>query len=658
MWEDGGMSCRIVAFALLNLLIAARLARPQCPNPPCASGTPLEGWTFVDWQIYGIVTTLSGEPVAGARVRVDPNAGMQKVTTVLTDLRGEYHTHAELDGALYPTLTVNVSVSKSGYDEARESAEFKKTGEVREIDLILTSNKKSPDKLSPSDLVSRLAPRFSNPAVLTTAKGSARKDYARGVDELTAQGNAIKAVSSLSKVVKREPECAECQMMLGLAEINGGSLHSSIHRFGELAKNQEKEPPAVQRPEPVLVLGVVETWRDQEEQAEALLSQALRISPNDPLVLEEMGRAFLLDQQPEIAQTYLDRAIKGGSPPDARLLHARALAESGDVSTAENAMKSYLAGRDVRDMPEDARKVYGELQDRRQLESYDGAKSVLDQSLPALVKAFPELSGIEPVANQDSAAVILRAVGQNVQTQLQNFADTASLEQIRQQMLRAEGKVSGSLDQKFQYLMLADSQKAGVRVQEYRTNFRGNRVDLAGLEDGFMITSGFASADMIFHPIYQSEADFRYLGRQEINARSALVIAFAQKPRTARIFERFNSGSASALILVQGLAWVDCETNRILRLRTDLLKPAPEVRLNSQTTEIDYGEVRFGGTQASFWLPRRVVVTIECRGKSFRNVHEYSDFRLFNVQTDEKRKPAEAAPVSERDSALSSQNGT
>jgi hypothetical protein len=137
-----------------------------------------------------------------------------------------------------------------------------------------------------------------------------------------------------------------------------------------------------------------------------------------------------------------------------------------------------------------------------------------------------------------------------------------------------------------------------------------------------------------------------------MDGRPALVIAFAQKPRIARIFERFNSGSASVLILVQGLAWIDSETNRILRLRTDLLKPAREIRLNSQTTEIDYGEVHFAGTQASFWLPRRVVVTIEWRGKSFRNVHEYSDFRLFNVQTDERRKSAEAAPVSERPVAL------
>jgi len=129
--------------------------------------------------------------------------------------------------------------------------------------------------------------------------------------------------------------------------------------------------------------------------------------------------------------------------------------------------------------------------------------------------------------------------------------------------------------------MLAERQKEGVDVQEYRTNFRGNHVEVAGLQRGFMITSGFAPADLVFHPTFRSDADFRYVGRQEMNGRPAFVIAFAQKPRIARIFERINSGSVSVLILVQGLAWIDSEINHILRLRTDLLKPAGEIRRNA-----------------------------------------------------------------------------
>lgn len=633
---------------LLGLLLGPSLGWSQCPNPPCASGTPLEGQVFVDWQVFGRVTTLDGAPVAGALVRVDPNAGLQKVTTVETDLQGRYRTDASLDAALYPTLTVNVVARKPGYDDARETAAFKKTGQVWEIDLVLRSKKEDPEKLSEANLIARLAPRLTNPAILNSAKVSARKDYARGIEEFLTRGNAPRAVPVLAKVMKRVPQCFECGTLLALAELRSGSIESAISQLAETVKNDEQAPPTARRPEPLLALGVIETWKDNEPQAEAFLSQALRIAPGDPLVLEELGRAFLLGQHPEAAEDYLDRAIKAGAPADARLLRARVSIEAGDVDAASEAMRGYLAGRDVRRMSESVRQIYGELQDRRQLESYHGAQSFVDQPLPELIRAVPELRGIEPATNQEDTSVILRRVGENVAEAFQSFPDTVSTERIQQTILRSNGKVSGSLDQKFHYLILAESHKEDLDLREFRTDLRGERAQPAGLGEGFMITSGFASADLIFHPTYQSDTNFRYLGRQMLDGRPALVMAFAQKPSTSRLFERFNSGQVSVLILVQGLAWIDPQTYHILRLRTDLLKPAREIRLNVQTTEIQFDEVRFKGVPAVFWLPSQVVVTVEWKGKSFRNVHQYSDFMLFNVKADEKRKVARVEPAKGR----------
>jgi len=86
------------------------------------------------------------------------------------------------------------------------------------------------------------------------------------------------------------------------------------------------------------------------------------------------------------------------------------------------------------------------------------------------------------------------------------------------------------------------------------------------------------------------------------------------------------------------VAWVDCGTGHIIRMRTDLLKPASKVRLTRQTTEIQFSEVHFNEMTSTFWLPSEVVVTVEWKGRTFRNVHQYSDFKLFNVQSEEKRK--------------------
>ena len=83
---------------------------------------------------------------------------------------------------------------------------------------------------------------------------------------------------------------------------------------------------------------------------------------------------------------------------------------------------------------------------------------------------------------------------------------------------------------------------------------------------------------------------------------------------------------------------MDPRTYQIVRMRTDLLRPLTKVRLNRQTTEIHYAEVNFKDSPAPLWLPQEVTVTVEWKGKTYRNSHTYSNFKHFNVGAEEKRK--------------------
>jgi len=99
------------------------------------------------------------------------------------------------------------------------------------------------------------------------------------------------------------------------------------------------------------------------------------------------------------------------------------------------------------------------------------------------------------------------------------------------------------------------------------------------------------------------------------------------------------------LLLFQGIAWIDQDSFRIFRLRTDLLKPQSKIRLQQQTTEISYNPVQFTKTGLVAWLPSQVAVTVQWAGKKYRNVHRYSDFKLFNAETREKTSiPAPEPP--------------
>jgi hypothetical protein len=73
-----------------------------------------------------------------------------------------------------------------------------------------------------------------------------------------------------------------------------------------------------------------------------------------------------------------------------------------------------------------------------------------------------------------------------------------------------------------------------------------------------------------------------------IQGRQTCVLAFAQSPKTARATTQVNLREKSALVLVQGVAWVDADSYQIIRMRVDLLAPRRDIGLQRQTTEILY----------------------------------------------------------------------
>ena len=151
-----------------------------------------------------------------------------------------------------------------------------------------------------------------------------------------------------------------------------------------------------------------------------------------------------------------------------------------------------------------------------------------------------------------------------------------------------------------------------------------------------MVTSGFSSASLIFHPAYQGQSTFRYLGRQEMDGVDAYVVAYAQIPGKSKLNGSFKSRDGFVTTFTQGLAWVNPQTYQIMRLRSDLLKPLPEVQLQRQTTDITYAAVRFRNMDGSYWLPRNVTVTVTWAHRRLRNEHEYSGFRAFSVAESQK----------------------
>jgi len=268
-------------------------------------------------------------------------------------------------------------------------------------------------------------------------------------------------------------------------------------------------------------------------------------------------------------------------------------------------------------------------------ESLDLPKTYVDMSPPELAKAVPELKHLRHVKNQDMLPQILQRAGAAVAAFFDNFPNTACTEHVTSMVDTTLKTGALHYDNRYSYVALAQAGAAKGRLREYRTDAKGEQVQ-PNAKSG-VVTYGFVALSVHFHPDYQADSRFRYLGREPMEKQDTYVVAFAQRPKVARQTTSVQLLGRSGVVFMQGVAWIDPASFRIFRLRTDIEQPEMNVGLLKETVQVDYSEVSFTQSEKTLWLPREVTVTGQLGQYLFHNRHHYSDYRLFKVQIDQKQ---------------------
>jgi hypothetical protein len=268
---------------------------------------------------------------------------------------------------------------------------------------------------------------------------------------------------------------------------------------------------------------------------------------------------------------------------------------------------------------------------------YQLAQTVVDWT-PKQIKDSPVFHKLQPAANQDQLAEILKRAGKTGELTFQDFPQVACDEDVTSE--KSQGRAVATKHQKFRYIVTLDPSNGVNVLKEYRTNPVGAPAAKFSLGDLYMLTQGFASTWLHLSPAEQPDSHFRYFGTQTIRKRECRVVAFAQVPaRAGRVEEVEAEDGRSAALLVQGLAWIDAETFQTLRIMTWLLAPRMDVGLSSQISTIDFYPVQPLGTDRTLWLPREVNVWVVYREMGIRNIHRYSNYKLFRVESTIKPTP-------------------
>ena len=590
------------------------------------------------------VTDVQGRPLHDVQIRLGVASRLGTPEIWRTDLQGEFRAELELEGNASQRVTVNVVASKDGYSKAREMATFAPGMSAVGIDLVMRESGSESDPAHIATMARALGPALREGAVARLKTG--KDDWMRGCGELIERRNPSGAIPLLAQVVDQSPGCIECRTILSLALLEWGSWTAGSRELEEALKLNESGE--AKRPEPFIVAGTFWRWKGDAAHSSRYYQKALKIEPKHPLALEEAGRLSVEQKDFARGEQLLGKALDAGAPPETRLLRIRALLELGELPEAASEMELYSTGREPKDLPFEGRNVYVQLRDRLEVAQYSTVKSVVDHSPQELQKSFPELKGLHPAATQAALPTILEKTGENVERFVKDFPNTISNEKVHLERLDKAGNSRSSLDQEFEYLLLPRKGEGGLGLEESRKTPAGHESALQGLNQGYVLTSGFSACSWVFDPVNQPSTNFRYLGRQAAGSKELLVVAYAQKPKTTKLKARLMTHRGSAPLLFQGIAWINPSNYQIVRLRNELLGPVPKLFLERQTTEIQYQKVEFLKGASAFWLPEKITVTTDFTDNLFRNIHSYSNFRLFNVGTKESVKsvlPATSGPA-------------
>jgi hypothetical protein len=276
---------------------------------------------------------------------------------------------------------------------------------------------------------------------------------------------------------------------------------------------------------------------------------------------------------------------------------------------------------------------------------YADSHPYLDELLPKLKKMLPILDGMKPVPTQDQLPDILAKVGARAEELLHKVPNLVSDEEVRE-VIGVEsrknstyfGLNSGSgtnhlfimqsaKEQKFNFIILSHpSEAGGAKLQEYRISRDGKPIPEGTAGPQFQ---GFVSTWIVFSPRNQRESHFRLLGEQKVDGYKTFVVAFAQIPGSVGYPGNILIDNRPTPLLLQGIAWVDQSDFRIVRLRTDILAPQPQIGLEKQAVNIRFGNVHIEKLDLELWLPQEADAVMEAKGMLVQEGHKYSKYRLY-----------------------------
>lgn len=230
-------------------------------------------------------------------------------------------------------------------------------------------------------------------------------------------------------------------------------------------------------------------------------------------------------------------------------------------------------------------------------------------------------SGPEPVQE------ILQRTGRLVEGFVDQISGVRCVEQVLQQKLKNNGKVEYKTESVFDSFVLVRVEGNGLTVDEARQIERQNG---DAKNRPLMLTEGFSTLALVFHPYYQDSFEFSRHEDVTVEGKRLTQVQFRHIPgaRSPAALERHGQDDPLEL---EGTAWVDSASGAIVKITAEVHGGLEDLGLRAIQSQVDYAPVTFAGATQVYWLPTSAVIDLESPRQHWRNIHRFTNYRRFSV---------------------------
>jgi hypothetical protein len=236
-------------------------------------------------------------------------------------------------------------------------------------------------------------------------------------------------------------------------------------------------------------------------------------------------------------------------------------------------------------------------------------------------------------ARTDNLDDLLARTSKQVSGFLDQFSDVKCTEQVKQEKLGKDGKVEVKEESTYDYLVILTNPGGELTLDESRLAVHEAKPDKKNRS--LLVTNGFATLFLVFHPYYAGSFQFTALEDEVVNGRRLSKVAFQHVAGNRSPVALALRGREYPLE-ISGTALIDPQTGVITRIVAGIENTMEDVGLKTLRSEVEYAPVPFRDMKQAYWFPSQASVEVETPRQHWRNTHRFTDYKRFSVSTEEQ----------------------